>query len=1168
MDKSRFKRPPDVDEALSSMLWTPYDQTASNISSSSTDSLSDDEREREKRKLNRYSNPLPSSLNWWNSHVTNIHPTSLRYSFPFYGNYLPPLPHTTNNLGVMHNNNDRAIAQSSDTVGQTMNFTPSAASLSLAHSFTDDFYYYQHQQTVYKNHAAAAATTNCQSTTHKNLIDMTTHLVSSPATTTTSSSMTLPMQFNNQKSSSSSIWQHKKIGNSVETFMRHSTSKVTQPTERECLKHSSKTLPRQLTCANRAKQISHISDSNENAIASYCAINDGDSRQIIIKCNEYRNPLLNKKMNGADASCKNKNSNCSVSSHNRNDIMTSQNDHHQHYPQMPSSSSQQQHVQTQFINATIPVSLTTNNNATAASDCLASRNNVVVPCTSSVLLLSNDCQMTTTTATTENNNNLNNKLISVDVNCVNVECHKSKNIANENEIITQVHRATAADNEGNLIITSAIDLEKDSTKLSSEIITMREKRRRDRRDRRLARTRALNGTTNVSAAAEIVADSPRPPPYSSLPPQSSSSSSSIIPSIISTVPVDDTVRYMFSLPLVRRSTSDRSGKDCCGQWFNGPPLRFLVALVALGGVACTLGGATLGSIALAGSPTSHLTAGLLMTDLIKTGPVWSNFILLTTNFLKLFHMNYNLQAIEKLVKRVQTIYESSHIIHYHRYQKNFKINTITQILYPAAIYGAQLMFFLMPIIQNVVALSYGADHWERIIQHQLYFPYSLEPWHFYILTYFWIEYVAFFNNGYMVGNEILFDTLLVMISMEFDNLADEFKDFDFEHPDLKEFKKLKDRHSELLEISDEMNSNYNFPIMVTFLSSSVVICFSLLQVFSDNEKMLSFTTGSFYNLIKFGAYLNGAFLQIFLLSFFCEKLRTSSENIAKKIANSNWYMCKDIGMKKNYQMVLLKAQQPVELTALNFFGINIEIFTHVISTAYSYFGVLNHESSTVESEVEKHRVEKRGIFYPWLLYGYNAATGILVAIAIPLRDIDRNVFVSYNFEANYNMPNIPSDSVPGPILRWKLGSTYEDLSPKPDATPDDSIARNFNENSTQIETTTRSENEVRKRRNLADSMFTTRKGIYRLIESRLKANGFDGKKCLLRAICESAQNSFLEVNGVLGNILHIIFTPSTSIDENLPTEYNKAENLGYQNNCQKYIQRCEFSLLDAFSKLI
>ncbi|KAG5670645.1 hypothetical protein PVAND_000893 [Polypedilum vanderplanki] len=221
----------------------------------------------------------------------------------------------------------------------------------------------------------------------------------------------------------------------------------------------------------------------------------------------------------------------------------------------------------------------------------------------------------------------------------------------------------------------------------------------------------------------------------------------------------------------------------------------------------------------------------------------------------------------------------------------------------------------------------------------------------------------------------------------------------------------------------------------------------------------------------------------------------------------------------------------------------------------------------IDKKDENHKLEKRAFYFP-LLYGYNAATGIVVAISIPLHDLDRNVFMSYNFEANYNMANQPEDSFPGPLVRWKLGSTYEDLSPKPDATPDDSIARNFNENSTQIETTIKSENEVRKRRNLADSMFTTRKGIYRLIESRLKANGFDGKKCLLRAICESAQNSFLEVNGVLGNILHIIFTPSTSIDENLPTEYNKAENLGYQNNCQKYIQRCEFSLLDAFSSFI
>lgn len=55
--------------------------------------------------------------------------------------------------------------------------------------------------------------------------------------------------------------------------------------------------------------------------------------------------------------------------------------------------------------------------------------------------------------------------------------------------------------------------------------------------------------------------------------------------------------------------------------------------------------------------------------------------------------------------------------------------------------------------------------------------------------------------------------------------------------------------------------------------------------------------------------------------------------------------------------------------------------------------------------------------FPAILFPVNAATGILVAIAIPVPLPDQSVFVSYNFEANYNMPNIPADSIPGPLIR-------------------------------------------------------------------------------------------------------------------------------------------------------
>jgi hypothetical protein len=175
------------------------------------------------------------------------------------------------------------------------------------------------------------------------------------------------------------------------------------------------------------------------------------------------------------------------------------------------------------------------------------------------------------------------------------------------------------------------------------------------------------------------------------------------------------------------------------------------------------------------------------------------------------------------------------------------------------------------------------------------------------------------------------------------------------------------------------------------------------------------------------------------------------------------------------------------------------------------FLVTSQGLSDKEAEHHLHHLQKRGLFYPWLLFSLNAATGVLVAIAIPLHDIDeRNVFVSYNFEANYNMPNAAKDSFPGPpYVRWKLGSTYEDMSPKPDATPDDSVARKFDgknvtvsDNSTKVEeiknlpktVNTKSENitienETHKihERSIFDKMMFTRKGVYRSLESRLNA---------------------------------------------------------------------------------
>ncbi|XP_055619459.1 uncharacterized protein LOC129764421 isoform X2 [Toxorhynchites rutilus septentrionalis] len=159
----------------------------------------------------------------------------------------------------------------------------------------------------------------------------------------------------------------------------------------------------------------------------------------------------------------------------------------------------------------------------------------------------------------------------------------------------------------------------------------REHRRRERRERRQARNRMqhvhpmdqpppppppLPSAMIRPPPIEIIPDilhSHLPPPYTTLP-----MGATVLPApMIPAVPVHhrgaaDDCRYSFPIPIIRSSPSERSRKGCCGHWFAGPPLRALIAVVALGGVACALGGAALGATGLAGSPTSHLTAALLM----------------------------------------------------------------------------------------------------------------------------------------------------------------------------------------------------------------------------------------------------------------------------------------------------------------------------------------------------------------------------------------------------------------------------------------------------------------------------------------------------------------------------------------------------------------------------
>ncbi|XP_049939090.1 uncharacterized protein LOC126413234 [Schistocerca serialis cubense] len=99
----------------------------------------------------------------------------------------------------------------------------------------------------------------------------------------------------------------------------------------------------------------------------------------------------------------------------------------------------------------------------------------------------------------------------------------------------------------------------------------------------------------------------------------------------------------------------------------------------------------------------------------------------------------------------------------------------------------------------------------------------------------------------------------------------------------------------------------------------------------------------------------------------------------------------------------------------------------------------------------------------------------------------------------------------------------------------------------------------------------SRWSIYTTLSDFLTRLGIDGRNCLLRAICEAAEKPFTRVGGLAEDILHILLTPSSTVEDTgeLPErEFHAAERHGKSDRgCDHYRRTCDFDLLALISSL-
>ncbi|KAH8404821.1 hypothetical protein KR222_004644 [Zaprionus bogoriensis] len=97
--------------------------------------------------------------------------------------------------------------------------------------------------------------------------------------------------------------------------------------------------------------------------------------------------------------------------------------------------------------------------------------------------------------------------------------------------------------------------------------------------------------------------------------------------------------------------------------------------------------------------------------------------------------------------------------------------------------------------------------------------------------------------------------------------------------------------------------------------------------------------------------------------------------------------------------------------------------------------------------------------------------------------------------------------------------------------------------------------------------------IYRGIEMVLQNMNLPGRSCLLRVICEHAALPLTHESGLLGELLHIVLTPSSSSDHyalHTDREYLIAERFGKRGGscATSYGRKCSRSPIDLITLLL
>ncbi|XP_017010924.2 odorant receptor 85f [Drosophila takahashii] len=290
-------------------------------------------------------------------------------------------------------------------------------------------------------------------------------------------------------------------------------------------------------------------------------------------------------------------------------------------------------------------------------------------------------------------------------------------------------------------------------------------------------------------------------------------------------------------------------------------------------------------------------------------------------------------AIQTLNSKLARLYPKTtpdrlyHRVNDHYWSKSF--------IYLVIIYiGSSIMVVIGPIITSII--SYYTNHGFAYMHCYPYFIFDPEKHSVWI--YLGIYALEWLHSTQMVISNIGADIWLIyfqeQINLHFRNIIQSLEDHtpsvENDHEDRQFLARIVDKQVYLVSMQNDLNDIFGGSLLLSLLTTASVLCtvavYTLLQGVS--------LEGCTYVI-----FIGTSVMQVYLVCYYGQQVLDLSAEVAHAVYNHDFHNA-SIAYKKYLLIIIIRAQQPVELSAMGYLPISLDTFKQLMSFTYRVITML------------------------------------------------------------------------------------------------------------------------------------------------------------------------------------------------------------------------------------